>query len=146
MATAQEIGQTMKRLLTILLFAIGALVATLMSPTTVESYEGEGVRLPENPTPQEYAFFVVSEKWSMGEYEYFYKIVEKESNWNHLAANPSSSARGLCQTMMSLYGDDVDDDFLTNTYKQVDWCIEYAEKTYGSPKLAWKEWQRKGWW
>lgn len=162
MATAQEIGQTMKRLLTILLFAIGALVATLMSPTTVESYEGEGVRLPENPTYWEYAFFHVSEKWGIGHAEAFYKIIESESGWCHTRWNGqygdcptvartekipgNSNAQGLCQTMLSVHGLLDDYEFMNDGYRQIDWCIEYAEKEYGNPIKAWEEWKRKKHW
>ena len=93
-----------------------------------------------------YAKCMVVEKWGYNHWDSFDFIIFKESSWNYKAANPVSTARGLCQTMMSLHGPDVDEDFLLNPYKQIDWCIDYADSRYGSPNKAKVFWDNNKWW
>jgi len=94
---------------------------------------------------KQYANDTINNKWGITEWSSFDEIIKGESGWNFLAANSTSSARGLCQTMMSLYEDDVDDDFLTNPYKQIDWCVQYIDGRYGTPKVAWQFKKCLGW-
>lgn len=60
----------------------------------------------------------------------------RESNWNHKAANPHSSAFGIPQILR-----------LTekNPYKQIDRGIKYIKHRYGTPCNAWKFWQANNW-
>ena len=109
---------------------------------------------------QFYALEQVIETFGENEWYYFERIINKESGWcstiwNGMSICPKvapivnltngSTAFGLCQTMMSLHK--VDDDFLTNPYRQVDWCIEYIlnRKGYGTPQIAWNFHIKNGW-
>lgn len=94
--------------------------------------------------PKDYAKQQIIKQFGENHWESFNKIIQHESEWNYSAKNPKSSARGLCQTMMSLH--EVDDDFLSNPYKQIDWCINYAKDRYSNPILAWNFWQENRWW
>jgi len=86
----------------------------------------------DNPVSiKEYAKSLVGTEW-----ESFNTIIIKESNWNYQAQNPSSSAYGLCQTMMSIYEDDLPVTFRENPYQQIDWCVDYISKRYGTPSEA----------
>ena len=97
----------------------------------------ESVISAEPQTVIGHAYIEVSTRWP-DQWEEFVKIINKESGWNYLAANPSSSASGLCQTMMSLHKDTVSKNFLHDPYEQIDWCILYISKTYQDPVRAWE--------
>lgn len=91
-------------------------------------------------TPQEYA----QSKMTADDWHYFDKIIKSESGWKYWAANPKSSARGLCQTMMSIHKD-VSENFLTDPYEQVDWCVKYIHTRYGGYKQASDFWDKNKW-
>lgn len=112
-------------------------------PQNVESAPTEEIAIAQEViqlTPQEYA----QSKMTADEWYYFDKIIKHESGWSHTAANPKSSARGLCQTMMSLHKD-VSENFLNDPYEQIDWCIKYVNTRYGSAKDAWIFWDKNKW-
>lgn len=104
---------------------------------------------------QEYARDVIKNKynWPDSEYVCIVKLWHKESSWNYKAANPTTSARGIVQAMMSIHfgknwkTDAKAQEFL-NSYKlQVDWGLNYIAKhrNYGTPCKAWNHSQRKNW-
>ena len=85
---------------------------------------------------QFYAFEEVSRVFGEDEWYYFERIINKESNWNHLAKNPNSSASGLGQFLSSTYeqyGGYTDD-----PYRQIDKTILYIQDRYTLPSEAWK--------
>lgn len=60
------------------------------------------------------------------------KLINKESSWDPNAANPSSSARGLFQKMISIHG------ALESTPEgQARWGLNYIKGRYGDPEKAW---------
>ncbi len=65
-------------------------------------------------------------------------IVTKESGWSSTVKNRTSSAYGLCQTMLSMHT--VVADFKTNPAAQMQWCNEYAHGKYGSWARAYAYW------
>jgi hypothetical protein len=69
----------------------------------------------------------------------------RESNWNHLAENPSSGAYGIPQSLpgdkMAEYGDD----WRTNPVTQIKWGLSYIENRYGTPCSAWSFFQANNW-
>ena len=71
------------------------------------------------------------------------EIINRESGWNHKAKNPNSSAIGLCQAMESVH--DLPEDYKTNPYTQIDWCMDYIEKRYGTPQKALAFWYKNEW-
>lgn len=128
------------------------MVGIIIKPSEVESVtviEKQEVLSPICNNSMEirtYAKCMVTEKWGDNHWDSFDFIIFKESSWKYTAANPVSTARGLCQTMMSLHGSKLDDDFLKNPYKQIDWCIDYTESRYGSPNKAKLFWVANRWW
>lgn len=70
----------------------------------------------------------------------------KESGWNHLAQNPTSSAYGIPQAMTSAhnmpkgYGPPGGDPAV-----QIDWGLGYIGGRYGDPNAAWAHSQNVGW-
>ena len=83
-----------------------------------------------------YAFSKVLDRWGEKQWSYFSDLVNRESGWDSEAKNPKSSACGLGQTMMSLYGKDLPKDFCTDPYEQIDWTIEYINTRYKLPSKA----------
>lgn len=136
----------------IILLALIVLAYNVPRPHTVEGSSVEiEVRIireggEEYTDIQEYARQQVLDRFGEGQWSSFYFIIQRESNWNHTAQNPTSSAYGLAQTMMSLYEDELTEDFRTNPYEQIDWAIDYAESRYGDAKNAKVFWQENHWW
>lgn len=132
----------MRRLLIILLFALALAIGLVIQPTRVDSYDAFEPREPE--THWEYAAEQVANKWGIGELEYFYRIIEKESGWNPTAQNPRSTAFGLAQFLDSTWS-------LTDYEKtddgetQILAAIQYIEKIYGEPSSAWQHHIHKNW-
>jgi len=75
--------------------------------------------------------------WNIKQWEYFDLIIQKESSWDNTAQNPTSSAYGYCQRMMSLHTED-SEAYRSNPNEQIRWCITYIQKRYGTPEQAWK--------
>lgn len=132
----------------IILLAIIVLAYNVPKPKQVESanIEVRIIREGKVEDVKEYARQQVLDRFGEGQWSSFYFIIQKESNWTHTAKNPISSSFGLCQTMMSLYEDDTKDDFRTNPYTQIDWCLDYAAERYGDPKNAKVFWEENRYW
>jgi hypothetical protein len=60
----------------------------------------------------------------------------KESNWNHKADNPKSSAFGIAQRL-----NEKSQDYVT----QINNGLRYIEHRYGSPCGAWEFWIKMKW-
>jgi len=92
--------------------------------------------------------------WDDSEWDALHKLIQNESGWNYKAANPTSSARGLGQTMMSVHfggkGWKNNPDaleFLSNPNRQADWTMKYVHDRYNRPSSALNKWyqrQRQG--
>jgi hypothetical protein len=70
---------------------------------------------------------------------------ERESHWNPLAANPSSGAYGIPQSLPGSKMATVAPDWRTNPITQIRWGLGYIEDRYGSPCGAWGHSQSHGW-
>ncbi|GAA1010757.1 transglycosylase SLT domain-containing protein [Streptomyces thermogriseus] len=75
----------------------------------------------------------------------FSNIVQRESNWNVTATNPSSGAYGLVQALPASKMASAGPDWRTNPRTQIKWGLDYMKSRYGSPVGAWKFWQANGW-
>jgi hypothetical protein len=86
------------------------------------------------------------EEWRMLDY-----IIEHESGWNPNAANPTSSARGIPQAMMSVhFGENWQSNpaaqrFLQNPRVQIRWLLDYIANRYGSVENAYRHKLETGW-
>ena len=70
------------------------------------------------------------------QYECLLQLWQRESNWNHLADNPKSSAFGIAQKLKETS---------RNPRTQIDNGLEYIMKRYTSPCKAWEFWKVKRW-
>lgn len=89
--------------------------------------------------------------WNDSEWGALYNLWQKESGWRNVP-NPTSSARGIAQTLMSIhfnrdpkaYGkfdkgwelNPKAQEFLADPTKQIDWGMNYIRNAYGSPSRA----------
>ncbi len=102
-----------------------------------------------------YAKEKTGEEWLAFDY-----IIRHESNWCHTKWNGQnycpdtpratklkghSGAYGLCQTMIKSH-DVYNKEFMNSEKMQIDWCIDYARKRYGSITKAKKFWEQNHWW
>jgi hypothetical protein len=69
------------------------------------------------------------------QYQCFYKLITKESNWRVNAKN--GSHYGLGQMRNVKYKN-------LDGFKQVDWSLRYQKHRYGSPCNAWRFWLKNG--
>lgn len=96
---------------------------------------------------------VMSNGWTEEDFSCLVSLWNKESRWNSQAANPTSSARGIPQALMSThFGSNWQDpsnekaqEYLNNPGVQIAWGLKYIKGRYGAPCSAWSHSQAKGW-
>lgn len=69
----------------------------------------------------------------------------RESNWRWDAANPTSSAYGIPQSLPGSKMAAEGDDWRTNPVTQIRWGLGYISGRYGTPCNAWGHSERVGW-
>jgi hypothetical protein len=79
--------------------------------------------------------------WQHNQWLCLDKLWTKESNWRHEAYNDvkvmGKNAGGIPQ-ILGLSPD-------TNPTEQIDRGLDYISHRYGTPCMAWKFWQKNGW-
>lgn len=89
--------------------------------------------------------------WGDSEYSCLVSLWQKESGWNYQAANPSSTARGIPQAIMSIhFGAGWRDsaqaqEYLSTPSVQIAWGMTYISGRHGTPCAAWSHSQATGW-
>ena len=73
------------------------------------------------------------------------KLWKKESGWNSRAANPSSGAYGIPQSLPGSKMASEGSDWRTNPATQIKWGLGYIEGRYNTPCNAWSHSQNTGW-
>ncbi len=63
-----------------------------------------------------------------------------ESDWRWWAANPSSGAYGIPQSLPGSKMASVADDWRTNPVTQIKWGLQYIKSSYGTPCNALNQW------
>jgi hypothetical protein len=87
------------------------------------------------------------DKWGWDEHQFhcLVHLWERESNWNHTADNPTSSAYGIPQALPGHKMSTVGDDWGINPKTQIKWGLKYISERYSTPCNAWKHFQNKNW-
>ncbi len=88
---------------------------------------------------------VTDRGWDESQFTCLDKLWTRESNWQVKAANPSSSAYGIPQSLPGSKMGSVGSDWRTNAKTQIAWGLNYIQGRYGSPCGAWGASQAKGW-
>lgn len=83
--------------------------------------------------------------WSASQCSALDRLWQRESGWNHRAANRSSGAYGIPQALPGSKMGTVASDWRTNPATQIAWGLNYIQGRYGNPGNAWAHSQRVGW-
>lgn len=83
--------------------------------------------------------------WGAGEFQCLNNLWERESNWNYQAANPSSGAYGIPQSLPGNKMASIAPDWQTNPKTQILWGLGYIAERYGTPCGAWGHSESVGW-
>lgn len=92
------------------------------------------------------AWFNKELRWSGEEqWQCFNNIIMHESSWNPWADNGAGweETGGIPQAHPSSKMASAGDDYRENVWTQVQWGLDYIEKSYGSPCNAWDSWQQR---
>lgn len=79
------------------------------------------------------------------QWAYLDALWHRESGWNHLADNPTSSAYGIPQSLPGSKMAVVGSDWRTNPETQINWGLAYIGARYGTPQKAWAHSEAVGW-
>ncbi|MEU2201490.1 G5 domain-containing protein [Isoptericola sp. NPDC019482] len=83
--------------------------------------------------------------WSGSQWTCLESLWTKESGWNASAANPSSGAYGIPQSLPGSKMASAGSDWQTNPATQIEWGLGYIADVYGTPCGAWGHSQSVGW-
>jgi hypothetical protein len=78
--------------------------------------------------------------WGPGEWGALERLWTGESGWRTTAANPSSGAYGIPQSLPGSKMASVAADWKTNPATQIKWGLDYIAGRYGSPSQAYAQW------
>jgi uncharacterized protein YabE (DUF348 family) len=83
--------------------------------------------------------------WTGSQWTCLESLWTKESGWSHTAANPSSGAYGIPQSLPGNKMATAGSDWQSNPATQIEWGLGYIASVYGSPCSAWGHSQSVGW-
>ncbi len=83
--------------------------------------------------------------WGADQFGCLNSLWAKESGWNPSAANPSSGAYGIPQSLPGSKMASAGSDWRTNPATQIKWGLGYIDGRYGSPCGAWSHSQANNW-
>ncbi|MDR7383933.1 ubiquitin-like domain-containing protein [Promicromonospora iranensis] len=123
---------------------------TSVEVETPASSESSGSSEPSAPVPsgsvkeigQQMA---AARGWTGQEWTCLEMLWERESGWNHQAANPSSGAYGIPQALPGSKMGSAGSDWATNPATQIKWGLGYIADRYGTPCGAWGHSESVGW-
>ncbi|MCG5444643.1 lytic transglycosylase domain-containing protein [Micromonospora sp. NIE79] len=87
---------------------------------------------------------MIDKGFGIAEFPCLEKLWTKESGWNHKAANSSSGAYGIPQSLPGSKMGSVASDWRTNPATQIIWGLGYIKGRYKSPCGAWTYFQNNG--
>jgi uncharacterized protein YabE (DUF348 family) len=88
---------------------------------------------------------VAARGWGADQFQCLDRLWTKESNWNPSAANPSSGAYGIPQSLPGSKMASAGADWRTNPATQITWGLNYIAASYGTPCAAWGHSQARNW-
>lgn len=115
-------------------------VGTLVVPKTTAAQKGSNRELGQQMAADLYG-------WTGDEWLCLDNLWQKESNWNHLAGNPTSGAYGIPQALPASKMKSAGSDYMTNPATQIKWGLGYIKNRagYGTPCRAWAHFLEKNW-
>ena len=114
-----------------------AISLTVITPSEAQAPLQQKPKLSTQAMAKEYAKQQLSFRgYRPQDWTCLHNLWTKESNWNHKADNPTSSAFGIAQKL-----NEKSKDFVT----QINNGLRYIEHRYGNPCNAWDFWMKKKW-
>lgn len=122
-------------------------ISTPLIPIKEPEIEPEPVARVRSPESSRSFARSKMQKWGWSEEEFacLINLWEKESNWNHEAKNPNSSAYGIPQALPGHKMQSAGEDWQTNPETQIKWGLKYISKRYSTPCKAWEFWLNNNW-
>ena len=98
-------------------------------------------------SPKEIARQIAANKygWGDAQFQCYDNIIMRESLWNPLADNPTSSAYGIPQALPGKRMAEFGADWKTNPATQIKWGLNYIKQRYGTPCSGWAFKRAHGW-
>ena len=131
--------------------------STDQAATTSESFSGSaqsvsvGRAVPSGEAQNIALSMMASYGWGDDQFSCLVPLWQRESGWRSDAANPSSSARGIPQAMMSVHfganwqSNPAAIEWMNSPSQQISWGLNYIAGRYGNPCGAWAHSQATGW-
>jgi len=118
----------------------------VLAGSAATSYFVLAAATPEPGSAKAYAFdYLAKRGWGMDQYSCLVTLWTKESNWRHLAMNPSSGAYGIPQALPGSKMASEGPDWMTNPETQIRWGVKYIAARYKTPCGAWAFFTEKNW-
>lgn len=105
----------------------------------------EGKVVPANEAQRIAKKMVTAQGWNNAEFGCLVKLWNKESGWNYRAANRSSGAYGIPQSLPGSKMATAGKDWQTNPETQIKWGLGYIKDRYKAPCNAWAHSVSVGW-
>lgn len=101
---------------------------------------------PDPGSAQAIAYEMVKARgWGDDQFSCLVSLWNKESGWRVNAANPSTGAYGIPQSLPGSKMATAGADWQTNPATQITWGLGYIQGRYGTPCGAWAKSQASGW-
>lgn len=113
--------------------------------TSAGGVASEGKVVPANEAQRIAKKMVTAQGWGNAEFGCLVKLWNKESGWNYRAANPSSGAYGIPQSLPGSKMASAGKDWKTNPTTQIKWGLGYIKGRYKTPCNAWAHSVSVGW-
>jgi len=118
----------------------------MVSGDAAKSYFVLAASMPEPGSAKAYALEYISKRdWGMDQFSCLVNLWTKESNWRHLAKNPSSGAYGIPQALPGSKMATEGADWMTNPETQIRWGVKYISARYKTPCGAWAFFLERNW-
>jgi hypothetical protein len=105
---------------------------------------GTSTALPQGGIKGLAAQLAAERGWSGAQWAALDKLVTRESSWNPMAQNPTSTAFGLFQFLDSTWGN-YGHTKTKDPRAQILAGLDYIAQRYGDPNGAWNFWQKNHW-
>jgi hypothetical protein len=118
----------------------------MISGSAAKSYFVLAAPMPPVGSVQAYAFeYIAKRDWGMDQFSCLVNLWNRESNWRHLAKNPSSGAYGIPQSLPGSKMATEGPDWMTNPETQIRWGVKYIAARYKLPCNAWAHSEEHNW-
>jgi len=115
-------------------------------PVVPASTGASAAGTPDPGSAQAYAYGAVASRgWGVDQYNCLVSLWNKESGWRVNAANSSSGAYGIPQSLPGSKMASAGSDWQTNAGTQIEWGLGYISGRYGTPCGAWGHSVDVGW-